>query len=315
MVTLPRDSLLPPSLARRRPHSGAEVENLVRDAIAFAAAPKTAVDQLESEIAEVPPLSKAMSKLVRSVQVAARLDGDNITSLDLRASDITIPFSEEYSEPEPPGEATVDLPNAVVTPAVATEISGTLSNATFRKARFSVFARATDVAFSWVEDGGALVAVDTAKTWSGVGTAKAEGDLQAICNDIRYVVNQQSPVQFTSLKIRGESIDGRTAKVSVKAGIRRSILRASAKGSAQLHVDDQFRLHVSDLVLGSLNPLVAITLRVFRKRIREAIAEPISLSDELPDEIELTHLDVRFDRNLTIDVAVRGTGLPSAATA
>ncbi|GAB3596286.1 hypothetical protein [Microbacterium tumbae] len=236
------------------------------------------------------------------VRVRAELDGSDLTSFLWDATDVSL----ELQAGDGAGHPASSLPRPEPTvvrrrPGKARSVRFTAQPLRLQEVAISFDAQLTHLPIAWLVHE-APTDPDVPESVHGLeadgdGSGRLElwmraDDVGTLAAALMRPALAASGVSLSRLILRVAQDGEDGIRISGRAGVRWKLLRASARGEARLGVSPDGVVAVRDLRISSVNPLIAVGLRIARKAIRTAIGRSHDLNGELPGDGSRLH-DVR----------------------
>ncbi len=243
---------------------------------------------------EFPP--RTVDAVVLDVEGAA----PHLTRLALVASRVEVPGMEDL-----PPQALPDGPLEEL-PGTLDELHVVGDDLFWEGTPLSVAAHVRELRFRWLLQDGQLVGVRlSGEDAPGTsGNLRLEAELDSFTEALRRTIDRplrEHGGHLRKLRVDATQLGDRSYRVRVEAALRWKVLPLSARLELAATVDDDLVLRFSDVAASSLNPLCAVVIAFGRRRLAEALAEPVPLREVFG--AELTDLTIRLDPRLLIEAS------------
>lgn len=232
---------------------------------------------------------------VENVRVEATMDGASMDALLVDASGVAIDIASDTTQARLPAAGVDD---GADDPAVATRESAVLRRGTFaahplhiQQVPLDIEATAMNVPFEWLEledDGLAVRLLEDMPPRSRravrlhLKAAVSPDDVfQAIMRILRTDLADVEGIHVDREKFVVTQLGARRFTIALSARVRWKFLRPTMRVRAQLQMDSRFVVRLRRVKVTSSNPLLALVLRVFRRRITRDLKQPLDLNEQL----------------------------------
>lgn len=230
-----------------------------------------------------------------NLQVDAMLEGVNVDTLHMDASGVMIDVAVDTTIahlPEGVVEDGTDIAEVMHREsAVARRVAFVARPLHFQGVPLDTEATAVNVPFEWLElDDGGLALSSPAEM-----TTRSR---RAVRLNLRVAVNPDDVFQAIMRVLRADltDVEGfhidrekfvftqrgvRRFTIALSARVRWKFLRPTMRFRTELQMDNRFVVRLRRVKLTSSNPLLALALRVFRRRITRELKKPLDLKEQL----------------------------------
>lgn len=229
------------------------------------------------------------------LRVDAKLQGANVDALHINASGVVIDVAVDTTAGHLPGtEVDADKEIAEVTNrerAVARQSTFVARPLRFQDVPMDIEATAMNVPFEWLElnDGGLALEIPEEMTTRSrravrlqLSVAVSPDDVvEAIMRFLRADLAEVDGIRIDREKFTLTQLGPRRFRIDLSARVRWKFLGPKLRASTELRIDNRFVLRLRRTKVTSSNPLLAMVLRVFRRRITHDLKKPIDLNQHL----------------------------------
>jgi hypothetical protein len=237
--------------------------------------------------------------------IQATLEGSTISNLTVDLSGVEVPTV---------GDDLLDvrLPRAETRSSEPTTISHATVSAnpiTVAGARVSLSGQVNDLPALWVEttQGQAGLQVlepqDPARPVSGEGQASvAKSQLQTAALRVGQQYARQMGVTLDDLTLDLVQVSPQQITFGADARVKKGFVGASAQVSGSATLDQAMNVTLSNIQVGSKNPIINALLGAMKGRVERYNGKTIRINERLPQGVRLTHAEFQ----VTDQVVVKG---------
>lgn len=242
---------------------------------------------------------------VDAVGISVELDGDEIASLDLDLSGVALPEASNLKGVELP-EATV----ASTTGSLLRHVTVEAHPFMIGDAKVDVTGSAENVPAQWIETTDGRYGLqfpepkDAERPVSGGGQVSiSKADLQGLVQTVASELARAHGVDVQNVTFDVTQLSAQQASAHVEARIKKGFIAAPATVLAKATLDDQMTVTISDLQVGSKNPVVNAFLGAVKGQVERFNGRRIAINEVLPAGVKVTSAEFVINDQVT----VRGT--------
>lgn len=235
--------------------------------------------------------------------IAARLDGSTIAELIIDLTGVSVPtLSDDLLD--------ISLISTETRSATPTTIAVTTVSAaplTVAGARVTLQGQVRDLPAVWVETTQGQAGLqfpeptDASKPVTGEGEASVDkGELQRAALTIGQGFARDMGVTLDDLKLDFQAVSPTALKFFADAKVKKGFIGASAVVNGNATLDDAMNVTLSNLQVGSKNPVINALLGALKGRIDRLNGRTIRINDKLPGGVKLTHAEFEITDKVTI---------------
>jgi len=240
------------------------------------------------------------------LRVDVSLQGADVDALHIDASGVVIDVAADTTGVHLPGtEVDDDKETAEVMhrePAVARQATFVARPLRFQDVPLDIEATAVNVPFEWLEldDGGLALKIPEEMTTRSrravrlqLSVAVNPDDVvKAIMRFLRTDLAEVDGIHIDREKFTLKQLGPHRFRIGLSARVRWKFLGPTLRTRTELRIDNRFVVRLLRTKITSSNPLLAVVLRVFRRRITQDLKKPIDLNQHLrPLVLRRLHID------------------------
>ncbi|WP_022910941.1 hypothetical protein [Aestuariimicrobium kwangyangense] len=237
--------------------------------------------------------------------IQATLEGSTISNLTVDLTGVEVPsVSDDLLDVRLPQVETRSSEPATISHATLSANPITVAGA-----RVSLSGQVNDLPALWVEttQGQAGLQVlepkDPARPVSGEGQASvAKAELQAAALRVGQQFAKQMGVTLDDLTLDLVQVSPQQIKFGADARVKKGFVGASAQVSGSATLDQAMNVTLSNIEVGSKNPIINALLGAMKGRVERYNGKTIRINERLPRGVRLTHAEFQ----VTDQVVVKG---------
>lgn len=240
-------------------------------------------------------LTRRLTEGLQQLLHPAQGDRLHVTCTDVTAEhvgSVALDLTGAVLEP-----AAAEVPAAGGTPVTVDRLTLTADPVTVQHLRARARAELVRLGCTWVTDGAGmlwLVPADRTAGASGqVQVSARVADLEQAVQTIARPLLAARGFTLTSVQLRVQADGPRTARVQVRAQVRRGILSAVVDARGTASVDEDLVLTVADLSVTSANPLVSMGLAMAGRQLQTWEGRRINLGAHLVGSLALRDVQLQ----------------------
>ena len=238
-----------------------------------------------------------MAREAEKLKVDVSLQGADIDALHIDASGLVIHLRGAEVDDD---DETAEVERRE--PAVARRATFAALPLRFQDVPLDIEATAVNVPIEWLEldDGGLAVGMPEEMTTRSrravrlqLSVAVNPDDVvEAIMRFLRADLAEVDSVHIDREKFTLKQLGPRRFRIGLSARVRWKFLGPTLRARTELRIDNRFVVRLLRTKIASSNPLLAVVLRVFRRRITQDLKKPIDLNQHLrPLVLRRLHID------------------------
>ncbi|MGJ6981536.1 hypothetical protein ACSDQ9_13570 [Aestuariimicrobium soli] len=255
---------------------------------------------LRTAVAAILP--RAVSGIDRAT-IAARLEGSTIAELVIDLTGVSVPTLSDDLR----GISLIETQVRSTEPAVISLVTVSAAPLTVAGARVNLQGQVRDLPAAWVETTQGQAGLqfpepdDAAHPVSGEGQASVDkGELQRAALTIGQTFAQEMGVTLDDLKLDFQAVSPTELKFFADARVKKGFIGASAVVHGNAALDSAMNVTLSNLQVGSKNPVINALLGAVKGRIDRYNGRTISVNDQLPAGVRLTSAEFEITDTVTI---------------
>jgi len=235
------------------------------------------------------------------VNVSARLEGADVTELDVDLTGVVVTRVPSSAPEAPPAVAVRER-----TPGVVGRLRVQAHPLTALDVPVDVDADLARVPFAWVESPDDRLGVELLEppaTDPVTGSVRVAAPREQVLEAVRRVATRVAARQGVTLQQLDVDLVQQGPSgfaVRLDARVRKGLLGASVQARATATISEALVLTLADVDLSSGNPLVGAMLSMARSRVDAVAARPIDLAAQLPPGVRLQDVRVEVGEQLVL---------------